>query len=79
MPVTDALPLAALPPEAWVSSLVYHRSTRLLERAHRHGHPTLDGRAMLVHQAARAFAIWTGKAAPVAVMTRALDDDLRTP
>lgn len=75
--VTDALPLAALRPEAWVATLVYHRSTRLLERAAGLGHPTLDGRAMLVHQAARAFAIWTGRAAPIAVMTRALDDDLR--
>ncbi len=79
VPVTDALPLAALPPAAWVSSLVYHRSTRLLERARELGHPTLDGRAMLVHQAARAFAIWTGQTAPIAVMTRALDDDLRGP
>lgn len=76
-PVTEALPLDALPPEAWVSTLVYHRSTRLLERARELGHPTLDGRAMLVHQAARAFAIWTGQTAPISVMTRALADDLR--
>ena len=75
--VTDALPLDALPPAAWVATLVYHRSTRLVERARALGHPTLDGRAMLVHQAARAFAIWTGRPAPIDVMTRALDDDLR--
>ena len=74
---TDALPLDALPRSAWVATLVYHRSTRLVERARELGHPTLDGRAMLVHQAARAFAIWTGQAAPIDVMTRALDDDLR--
>lgn len=77
LPVTDALPLDALPPTSWVSSLVYHRATRLLERARELGHPTLDGRAMLVHQAARAFAIWTGLTAPISVMSRALDDDLR--
>jgi shikimate dehydrogenase len=76
-PVTDALPLDALPAEAWVSTLVYHRATRLLARARELGHPTLDGRAMLVHQAARAFTIWTGHPAPIEVMARALDDDLR--
>jgi shikimate dehydrogenase len=76
--VTDALPLDALPPAAWVATLVYHRPTRLLERARELGHETLDGRAMLVHQAARAFAIWTGQPAPIAIMTRALDDDLRS-
>lgn len=74
---TDALPLDALPRSAWVATLVYHRSTRLVERARELGHPTLDGRGMLVHQAARAFAIWTGQVAPIDVMTRALDDDLR--
>jgi shikimate 5-dehydrogenase len=31
---------------------------------------------MLVHQGARAFTIWTGMPAPVAVMTRALDASL---
>ena len=73
----DALPLDVLAPRAWVATLVYHRSTRLLERARSRGHATLDGGAMLVHQAARAFAIWTGVPAPVDVMTRALADDLR--
>ncbi|MBA3455637.1 MAG: shikimate dehydrogenase [Deltaproteobacteria bacterium] len=75
--VTDALPLDALPREAWVATLVYHRATRLLERALDLGRPTLDGRAMLVHQAARAFGIWTGQAAPIEIMTKSLDDDLR--
>jgi len=77
VPVTDALPLDALAPASWVASLVYHRSTRLLERARELGRSVVDGRGMLVHQAARAFKIWTGQAAPVDVMTRALDDDLR--
>jgi shikimate 5-dehydrogenase len=31
---------------------------------------------MLVHQAARAFRIWTGADAPVEVMARALDASL---
>jgi len=77
IPVTDALPLDALAPASWVATLVYHRQTRLLERAKAMGREVVDGRGMLVHQAARSFRIWTGKAAPVDIMTRALDDDLR--
>jgi shikimate dehydrogenase len=69
----DALPLDALRAGAWVATLVYHRRTRLLDRAAALGHPTLDGRGMLVHQGARAFAIFTGAPAPVAAMQRALD------
>jgi shikimate dehydrogenase len=78
-PATDAafaaaLPLAALPPNAWVGTLVYHRRTQLLDAAA--PRPTFDGRAMLVHQAARAFQLWTHLAPPIDIMTRALDDAL---
>jgi shikimate dehydrogenase len=69
----DALPLDALRSGASVATLVYHRRTRLLDRAAAHGHPTLDGRGMLVHQGARAFAIFTGAPPPVEAMQRALD------
>ncbi len=69
----DALPLDALRPGAWVASLIYHRPTILLERARSRDHSTVDGRAMLVHQGARAFTIWTGQPAPIDAMTRALD------
>jgi shikimate dehydrogenase len=72
----DAIPLDALPPKAWVTTLVYHRTPILLERAKAAGYSTLDGRAMLVHQGARAFTIWTGLPAPIEAMTRALDDSL---
>jgi len=71
---TAQLPLAALPPAAWVGTLVYHRRTRLLDAAApRH---TFDGRAMLVHQAAIAVGLWTGRDPPIDIMTRALDDAL---
>ena len=73
----DALPLDQLPAQAWVASLIYHRRTALLERAKDRGHSTVDGRAMLVHQGARAFSIWTSAPAPIDCMTRALDDALR--
>lgn len=68
-----SVPLAALRPGTWVTSLAYHRSPLLLDRAASRGLPTLDGRAMLIHQAARAFALWTGASADVAAMERAFD------
>jgi shikimate dehydrogenase len=75
--LVDGLPIDELRPGAWVSTLIYHRSTILLERAKERGHSTVDGRAMLVHQGARAFSIWTKSPAPIDAMTRALDDALR--
>ncbi|MDP7635310.1 MAG: shikimate dehydrogenase, partial [Candidatus Latescibacteria bacterium] len=33
---------------------------------------TVDGLGMLVHQAARAFELWTGQRAPVDIMRQAL-------
>jgi shikimate dehydrogenase len=71
---TAGLPLDVLRPGAWIGTLVYHRRTRLLDAAS--GHPTFDGRAMLVRQAARAFELWTHVPAPVDIMTRALDASL---
>lgn len=70
------VPLHALPAGATVATLIYHQRTRLLERAAALGYSTLDGRGMLVHQGARAIAIWTGRAAPIDVMSRALDASL---
>jgi shikimate dehydrogenase len=69
----DTLPFEALRAGAWVSTLVYHRSTSLLERAAEAGHPIIDGRGMLVHQGARAFALWTGTTPPIQAMQHALD------
>ena len=77
VPFADFLPLDRLPSSACVATLIYHRDTHLLARARDRGLRTLDGRAMLVHQAALAIALWTQRAAPIAVMTRALDDALR--
>ena len=68
----ETIPLDALPEGAWVSTLIYHRPSILLERAAAAGYSTLDGRAMLVHQGARAFTTWMRVAAPVDAMRRAL-------
>jgi shikimate dehydrogenase len=69
----ETLPLGDLRASAWVSSLVYHRQTLLLQRAAGRGHSIVDGRGMLVHQGARAFAFWTGAAPPIQAMQRALN------
>jgi shikimate dehydrogenase len=76
--LVDALPVVALKCDCWVATLVYHRPTILLQRAHAQGHSIVDGQAMLVHQGARAFVIWTGMPAPIDEMARALDLDQGT-
>ncbi len=69
------VPIDALPPAAIVASLVYHRETALLAAARARGLTAIDGAGMLVHQGARAFALWTGQSAPVNAMWRAMRDD----
>ncbi len=46
--------------------------TRLLQQAEMVGARTVNGLGMLVHQAARAFELWTGNQAPVSIMRQAL-------
>ncbi|MGI8643669.1 MAG: shikimate dehydrogenase [Thermomicrobiales bacterium] len=53
-----------------VMDLTY-RDTALLQAARERGVQTLDGLPMLVYQGARAFELWTGVDAPVAVMFEA--------
>jgi shikimate dehydrogenase len=66
--------LSALPASAVVADLVYQPAvTPLLAAASARGLPTLGGLGMLVYQAAEAFALWTGEAAPVAEMRRAAE------
>lgn len=67
-----AIPIAALPDQAVVASLVYHRKPALLAAAEARGLRTLDGAGMLVYQGARAFTLWTGTDAPVAAMRDAM-------
>lgn len=74
--LADSVPLGTLPRTATIATLIYHRPTKLLERAAALGYSTVDGRGMLVHQGARALTIWTGLPAPIDVMSRALDDSL---
>jgi len=61
-----------------VFDLVYEPlETRLLREARRMGAETVDGLAMLVHQGAASFEIWTGEKAPIEVMMKAAADKLK--
>ena len=56
-----------------VYDMIYRPAeTRLLRAAKKAGCQTANGLGMLLHQGAKAFEIWTGKAAPLKVMRRAL-------
>jgi len=70
----DSLPLPAeaLHPGLFVAELVYHPlHTDLLAAAAAVGAPHTNGLGMLVHQAARAFEVWTGHSAPIGAMAAA--------
>lgn len=81
---TDSSPLAeTLIPKASLQrklfvDLIYHRNkTTFLANAERQGHKTLNGLGMLLWQGVKAFELWTGKAAPVKVMQKALIEQLK--
>jgi shikimate dehydrogenase len=64
----------AISAEATVLDAVYDpRETRLLRDAAARGAHTVQGKWMLVHQAAAQLERWTGKKAPVEVMAKAFD------
>lgn len=69
MPLPESL-LDRLPADAVVFDMTY-RDTDLLRAAAARGLFAADGLAMLVHQGARAFTLFTGRDAPVAVMQMA--------
>lgn len=67
-----------LRPGQVVADIVYHpATTALLAAAGARGAQTVGGLGMLVHQAALAFEIWTGTAAPLAAMSDAAEEALR--
>ena len=60
-----------------VMDLVYNPlHTRLLKAAGKKGCTTVDGVAMLVHQGAVQFELWTGKTAPMDVMRKVVLEEL---
>ncbi len=66
------LAVSATPARCAFVDLLYGRPTAFLAAARRAGRPAHDGSAMLLHQGARAFRLWTGRHAPLAVMRTAL-------
>jgi shikimate dehydrogenase len=69
---------ACLKSGMYVYDLVYNRPyTQLVKDAKACGARAVNGLGMLLYQGAAAFEIWTGSAAPVAVMKRALREALK--
>ncbi|MFW5802455.1 MAG: shikimate dehydrogenase [Verrucomicrobiota bacterium] len=67
------IPAECLPKGIPVMDMVYRR-TSFLHAAASRGSPTADGHAMLLHQGARSFELWTGREAPVPAMRQALEN-----
>jgi shikimate dehydrogenase len=65
------VPAEVMTADLLVLDLIYNR-TRLLRDAEAAGATAQDGETMLLHQGAAAFALWTGKPAPLEVMSQAL-------
>lgn len=77
----DPLPIdpRILHPRLLVCDLIYNPpKTKLLIEAEKIGAKTLNGLGMLLYQGALAFSIWTGREAPIEIMARALEKELKT-
>src|SRR2546426_1377215 len=74
LPVPEAIVAKA----AFVYDLVYNpTATPLLQAAQRLNRPGTSGLDMLLHQAAKAFELWTGQSSPFDAMRRAAKEALR--
>jgi shikimate dehydrogenase len=70
----DSAPLALdkIPAPAGVYDMIYRPpQTALLQAAAQRGIACANGLSMLVHQGARSLELWTGVAAPTALMREA--------
>ena len=70
-----SIPLELLNPSVKIVDMIYSK-TLLLEQAQDMGCQIVDGRAMLLHQGAKSFSIWTGIEPPIKVMREALAKEL---
>jgi shikimate dehydrogenase len=68
-----ALAASRSPHDCVFFDMVYGRHTDFLRRARAAQRTAVDGSAMLLHQGARAFRLWTKRAAPLAVMRAVLE------
>ncbi|HIE19013.1 TPA: shikimate dehydrogenase [Candidatus Bathyarchaeota archaeon] len=79
-PNVDETPVdkSYLHPDLAVFDLVYHPlETRLLREARMVGAKTINGLSMLIHQGAASFEIWTEVKAPIEVMMKAAEEELK--
>ncbi len=79
-PKTDdtLVPKELLRPEHVVFDIVYTpRETRLLKEARSVGCKTIPGLEMFVNQAVVQFELWTGQRAPVDVMRKVVEENLK--
>jgi len=60
-----------------VYDIVYNRETELAKESIKRGLVTLNGSEMLLYQGVVAFELWTGKKAPVSVMRKALQKQIK--
>ncbi len=68
---------AKLKQDALVYDIIYTpERTRFLCEAQEHGHAIINGEGMLAGQGAAAFTLWTGVAPDIALMKRALREEL---
>lgn len=68
-------PVAQMPVDAAVLDCVYRPGgTKLVRAARERGLIAVAGEAMLLHQGARAFELWTGEPAPLGAMRLALEE-----
>jgi len=78
-PKTDEslIPPELIRPEHTIFDVVYTPlETKLLKEAAQRGARTVPGLGMFVHQAAAQFELWTGKKAPVDLMTKVVTEAL---
>ncbi len=70
----ETLPPGVLDEACGLFDMAYGRqSTPAVEAMRQGGRPVADGPAMLLHQAAAAFELWTGHRAPLEAMRQALE------
>ncbi|HYZ12161.1 MAG TPA: shikimate dehydrogenase [Actinomycetota bacterium] len=76
----ESLPIPVLGPEVLVVDLLYRpHQTPLLAAARDAGASSYGGLGLLLHQAGLAFELWTGRPAPLDVMSAAAMTELAAP
>jgi len=74
VPTETPIPAELLPSDLLVMDMVYNPpQSQLLRDAAAARCTTMNGEHMLLHQGARSFELWTGKAAPLDIMQAELD------